>query len=109
MWKRWKNNSRHCVVWLRLRISGKCTTALREARAERDSNTARLDFPVRTETAECVVIERIESQYRNLFDRINQELRAEKKRADDKIKDELNALQEKLKQLQIQSDAGKWR
>ena len=27
----------------------KCTTALREARAERDSNTARLDFPVRTE------------------------------------------------------------
>ena len=23
MWKRWKNNSRHCVVWLRLRISGR--------------------------------------------------------------------------------------
>ena len=33
----------------------KCTTALREARAERDSNTARLDFPVRTETADCVL------------------------------------------------------
>ena len=62
----------------------KCTTALREARAERDNNTARLDFPVRTETAECVLTERIESEYRNLFDRMNKELRAEKKRADDK-------------------------
>ena len=71
----------------------KCTTALREARAERDSNTARLDFPVRTETAECVVTERIESEYRNLFDRINKELRAEIKRADDKTKDELKALE----------------
>ena len=71
----------------------KCTTALREARAERDSNTARLDFPMRTETADCVVSERIESDYRNLFDRINQELRAEKKRADDKTKDELKALE----------------
>ena len=71
----------------------KCTTALREARAERDSNTARLDFPVRTETADCVVTERSESEYRNLFDRINKELRAEKKRADDKTKDELKALE----------------
>ena len=71
----------------------KCTTALREARAERDSNTARLDFPVRTETADCVVSQRIESDYRNLFDRINKELRAEKKRADDKTKDELEALE----------------
>ena len=71
----------------------KCTTALREARAERDSNTARLDFPVRTEAAECVVTERMESEYRNLFDRINKELRAEKKRADDKTKDELKALE----------------
>ena len=71
----------------------KCTTALREARAERDSNTARLDFPVRTETAECVLTERIESEYRNLFDRINKELRAEKKRADDKSKDELKTLE----------------
>ena len=71
----------------------KCTTALREARAERDSNTARLDFPVRTETAECVVTERIDSEYRNLFDRINKELRAEIKRADDKTKDELKALE----------------
>ena len=71
----------------------KCTTALREARAERDSNTARLDFPVRTETAECVLTERIESEYRNLFDRINKELRAEKKRADDKTKDELKTLE----------------
>ena len=71
----------------------KCTTALREARAERDSNTARLDFPVRTETADCVVSERIESDYRNLFDRMNKELRAEKKRADDKTKDELKALE----------------
>ena len=71
----------------------KCTTALREARAERDSNTARLDFPVRTETADCVVTERIESDYRNLFDRINKELRAVKKRADDKTKDELKALE----------------
>ena len=71
----------------------KCTTALREARAERDSNTARLDFPVRTETAECVVTERIESEYRNMFDRVNKELRAEIKRADDKTKDELKALE----------------
>ena len=71
----------------------KCTTALREARAERDSNTARLDFPVHTEKAECVVTERIESEYRNLFDRINKELRAEIKRADDKTKDELKALE----------------
>ena len=71
----------------------KCTTALREARAERDSNTARLDFPVRPETADCVVSERIESDYRNLFDRINKELRAEKKRADDKTKDELKAVE----------------
>ena len=61
--------------------------------AERDSNTARLDFPVRTETADCVVTERNESEYRNLFDRINKELRAEKKRADDKTKDELKALE----------------
>ena len=67
----------------------KCTTALREARAERDSNTARLDFPVRTETADCVLTECIESEYRNLFDCINKELRAEKKRADDKTKNEL--------------------
>ena len=37
--------------------------------------------------------ERIESDYRNLFDRINKELRAEKKRADDKTKDELKALE----------------
>ena len=66
---------------------------MREARAERDSNTARLDFRVRTETADCVVTERIESEYRNLFDRINKELRAEKKRADDKTKDELKALE----------------
>ena len=71
----------------------KCTTALREARAELDSNTARLDFPVRTETADCVLTERIESEYRNLFDRINKELRAEKKRADDKTKDELKTLE----------------
>ena len=95
MWKRWKNNSRHHVVWHRLRIiSGRnAPTALRDARAECDSNTARLDFLVRTETAECVVTERIESEYRNLFDRINKELRAEKKRADDKTKDELKALE----------------
>ena len=66
---------------------------MREARAERDSNTARLDFPVRTETADCVVTERVESEYRNLFDRINKELHAEKKRADDKTKDELKALE----------------
>ena len=66
---------------------------MREARAERDSNTARLDFFVRTETAECVLTERIESEYRNLFDRINKELRAEKKRADDKTKDELKTLE----------------
>ena len=66
---------------------------MREARAERDSNTARLDFPVRTETADCVVTERIESDHRNLFDRINKELRAEKKRAEDKTKDELKALE----------------
>ena len=39
----------------------KCITALREVRAERDSNMARLDLPVRTETADCVVFERIES------------------------------------------------
>ena len=71
----------------------KCTTALREARAERDSNMARLDFPVRPDTADCVVSERIESDYRNLFDRINKELRAEKKRADDKTKDELKAVE----------------
>ena len=71
----------------------KCTTALREARAERDSNTARLDFPVRTETSEGVLTERIESEYRGLFDRINKELRAEQKRADDKTKDELKALE----------------
>ena len=56
----------------------KCTTALREARAERDSNTAQLDFPVRTETSEGVLTERIESEYRGLFDRINKEVRAEK-------------------------------
>ena len=37
--------------------------------------------------------ERTESEYRNLFDRINKELRAEKKRADDKTKDELKALE----------------
>ena len=66
---------------------------MREARAERDSNTARLDFPVRTETADCVVTERIESDHRNLFDRINKELCAEKKRAEDKTKDELKALE----------------
>ena len=71
----------------------KCTTALREARAERDSNTARLDFPVRTKTAECVLTERIESEYRGFFDRINKELRAEQKRADDKTKEELKALE----------------
>ena len=71
----------------------KCTTALRETRAERDSNTARLDFPVRTETSEGVLTERIESEYRGLFDRINKELRAEQKRADDKTKDELKALE----------------
>ena len=63
----------------------KCTTALREARAERDSNTTRQDFPVRTETADCVVTERIESDHRNLFDRINKELH--------KTKDELKALE----------------
>ena len=33
----------------------KCTTALREARAERDSNTARLDLPVRTEMSESIL------------------------------------------------------
>ena len=71
----------------------KCTTALREARAERDSNTARLHFPVRAETAECVLTERIESAYRDLFDRINKELRAEKKRAEDKTKNELILLE----------------
>ena len=41
----------------------------------------------------CTVSERIESDYRNLFGRINKELRAEKKRADDKTKDELKALE----------------
>ena len=71
----------------------KCTTSLREARAERDSNTARLDFPVRTETSEGVLTERIESEYRGLFDRINKELRAEETRADDKTKGELKALE----------------
>ena len=70
----------------------KCTTALREGRAERDSNTARLDFPVRTETSEGVLTERIESEYRGLFDRINKELRAEQKRADDNTEDEVKAL-----------------
>ena len=49
------------------RFRDKCTTALREARAERDSNTARLDFQVRTETSEGVLTERIESERRGLF------------------------------------------
>ena len=53
----------------------KCTATLREVRAERDSNMARLDFPARIETADCVVSERIGSENRNLFDRINKELR----------------------------------
>ena len=77
-------------------IRDECTTALSEARAERDSNTPRLDFPVRAETSEGVLTERIESEYRGLFDRINKEVRAEQKRADDETKDELKAL-EKLK------------
>ena len=81
-----------CVASL-AHFRDKCTTALREARAERDSNTARLDFPVRTETSEGVLTERIESQYRGLFDRFNKELRAEQRRADEKTKDELKALE----------------
>ena len=81
-----------CVASL-AHFRDKCTTALREARAERDSNTARLDFPVRTETSEGVLTELIESEYRGLFDRINKELRAEQKRADEKTKDELKALE----------------
>ena len=42
-------------------LRDKCTTALRKARAERDSNAARLDFLVCTETSEGVLTERIES------------------------------------------------
>ena len=66
----------------------KCTAALREAKAERDINTARLE-----ETADCVLAERIESEYRGLFDRINKELRAEQKSAEDKAKNELKTLE----------------
>ena len=61
---------------------------MREAKAERDINTARLE-----ETADCVLAERIESEYRGLFDRINKELRAEQKRAEDKAKNELKTLE----------------
>ena len=91
-WRLWKNSSRLYVVWHRWRLSG--TSAPQPcARRECDSNTARLDFPVRSETSDGVLTERIESKYRGLFDRINKELRAEQKRADDKTKDELKALE----------------